>query len=120
MCLTAPCLPAFPQKNWLLSMNLGVTGGVHVQTCGHNIHLDCHRMYVRSLTTPDARGQSINLNRREYSCPLCRQLCNHVLPLLEADGAAAALQPAYSRPEAYAAIAGLLNDVRVPEVRGGD
>ena len=98
-------------------MNLGVTGGVHVQTCGHNIHLDCHRMYVRSLTTPDARGQSINLQKREYSCPLCRQLCNHVLPLLEADGAAAALQPAYARMEAYGAIARLLNDVQVPEVR---
>ncbi|KAI5710044.1 hypothetical protein M8J76_006269 [Diaphorina citri] len=63
----------FERYSWLVSMNLGWEGGVHVQTCGHHLHLDCLSSYLNSL-----RGQQ---STREYTCPLCRQLANSVLPL---------------------------------------
>lgn len=37
------------QQSWLLSINLGWDGGVHVQTCGHHLHLDCLNSYLHSL-----------------------------------------------------------------------
>lgn len=73
----------FDDKSWLLTMNIGVSGGVHVQTCGHHLHLDCHRLYISSLSGHEARQQGVSLQRGEFSCPLCRQQCNCVLPLLD-------------------------------------
>lgn len=70
----------FLQQSWLLSLNLGWEGGVHVQTCGHHLHLNCLKLYLESLCT-QARPQSIAVARGEYLCPLCRQLANSVLPL---------------------------------------
>ncbi|KAK0089869.1 hypothetical protein PV325_004892 [Microctonus aethiopoides] len=66
--------------SWLLSVNLGWEGGVHVQTCGHHIHLDCLKAYRHSLRSQQ-RQQSLAVDRGEYFCPLCRQLANSVLPL---------------------------------------
>lgn len=68
------------QFSWLISVNLGWEGGVHVQTCGHHLHLDCLKSYLESLRSQQ-RQQSLAVERGEYLCPLCRQLANSVLPL---------------------------------------
>ena len=31
------------------AVSIGWQGGVHIQTCGHMLHLDCHDSYVKSL-----------------------------------------------------------------------
>ncbi|XP_075237272.1 ubr3 ubiquitin ligase isoform X2 [Lycorma delicatula] len=67
----------FDKLSWLVSVNLGWEGGVHVQTCGHHLHLDCLKSYLRSLLSQ----QRLAAERGEYACPLCRQLANSVLPL---------------------------------------
>lgn len=66
--------------SWLLACNIGWEGGVHVQTCGHHLHLDCLKSYLESLRTQQ-RLQSLAVDKGEYLCPLCRQLANSVLPL---------------------------------------
>ena len=80
----------FPQFSWLLSVNLGWEGGVHVQTCGHHLHLDCLKSYRASLRGQQ-RQQNIAVDRGEYFCPLCRQLANSVLPLSPQLGECAAV-----------------------------
>ncbi|GLG92566.1 Uncharacterized protein GBIM_00221 [Gryllus bimaculatus] len=80
----------FDSFSWQLSVNLGWEGGVHVQTCGHHLHLDCLRSYLQSLRSQQ-RQQSIAVDRGEYWCPLCRQLANSVLPLSPQLGECAAV-----------------------------
>ncbi|XP_031787991.1 E3 ubiquitin-protein ligase Ubr3 isoform X1 [Nasonia vitripennis] len=72
---------SFYTLSWLLTLNLGWEGGVHVQTCGHHLHLDCLKSYLQSLRGPQQRQQNLAVDRGEYNCPLCRQLANSVLPL---------------------------------------
>ncbi|XP_015778099.1 PREDICTED: E3 ubiquitin-protein ligase UBR3-like [Acropora digitifera] len=65
----------------------GTEGGVHVQTCGHLLHVDCHQSYLKSLQGEDANQlhhQVLSFNPRngEFTCPLCRQLGNCVVPIV--------------------------------------
>lgn len=64
---------------WFLTQNICWEGGVHVQSCGHHLHLTCHESYLKSLGP--MRPQNLNLENGEFSCPVCRQLANSVLPL---------------------------------------
>ncbi|XP_046390043.1 E3 ubiquitin-protein ligase Ubr3 isoform X2 [Ischnura elegans] len=80
----------FDTSSWLLSVNMGWEGGVHVQTCGHHLHLDCLKSYLHSLRSQQ-RQQNLAVDRGEYSCPLCRQLANSVLPLSPQLGECAAM-----------------------------
>ena len=68
------------ENSWLSSLNIGYEGGVYAHTCGHYLHLDCHKQYLQSLRSQQ-RQQSLNVERGEYSCPLCRQLANSALPI---------------------------------------
>jgi E3 ubiquitin-protein ligase UBR3 len=68
----------FDPKSWYLSVNVGWDGGVHVQTCGHHLHLDCLNSYLHSLRM---QQRQVSSNKIEYLCPLCRQMANAVLPL---------------------------------------
>lgn len=70
----------FDEVSLLSSFNIGFEGGVYVHTCGHYLHLDCHKQYLQSLRSQQ-RQQSLNVERGEYSCPLCRQLANSILPI---------------------------------------
>uniref|UniRef100_A0A1Q3EZK2 E3 ubiquitin-protein ligase n=2 Tax=Culex tarsalis TaxID=7177 RepID=A0A1Q3EZK2_CULTA len=70
----------FGTSSWFLSHNIGWEGGVHVQSCGHHVHLTCQDSYLKSLHTA-ARPQNLNVERGEFFCPVCRQLANSVLPL---------------------------------------
>lgn len=48
----------FDPKSWYLSVNVGWDGGVHVQTCGHHLHLDCLDSYLHSLRTQQRQSAS--------------------------------------------------------------
>lgn len=37
------------QSSCLQSVSIGWDGGVYVQTCGHTLHIDCHKSYMESL-----------------------------------------------------------------------
>jgi len=64
----------------------GTEGGVHIQSCGHLLHVDCHQLYLKSLQEEDANQlhqmQPFNPRNGEFTCPLCRQLGNCVLPIV--------------------------------------
>lgn len=66
-------------SQWFLTHNICWEGGVHVQSCGHHVHLSCHESYLKSLAP--TRPQNLNIEHGEFSCPRCRQLANSVLPL---------------------------------------
>ncbi|XP_068083669.1 E3 ubiquitin-protein ligase Ubr3 isoform X2 [Anabrus simplex] len=97
----------FDSFSWQLSVNLGWEGGVHIQTCGHHLHLDCLRSYLQSLRQQQ-RQQSIAVDRGEYWCPLCRQLANSVLPLSPQLGECAAV--VRSRPASLPSIVSELSN----------
>nr|XP_018904322.1 PREDICTED: E3 ubiquitin-protein ligase UBR3 isoform X2 [Bemisia tabaci] len=90
----------FDNLSWLVSVNLGWEGGVHVQTCGHHLHLDCLKSYLCTLVRTQHRMAS---DRGEYQCPLCRQMANSVLPLPPQLGEGAAM--VRSRPLSIGAMA---------------
>lgn len=71
---------AYGKESWYFGQNLGWEGGVHVQSCGHHVHLTCHDAYRHSLFTSQ-RPQNLMIERGEFLCPFCRQLSNCVLPL---------------------------------------
>lgn len=73
---------------------MGWEGGVHVQTCGHHLHLDCLKSYLQSLQSQQ-RQPSLAVDTGEYFCPLCRQLANSVLPLSPQLGECAAVVRSY-------------------------
>ncbi|ETN67230.1 hypothetical protein AND_000965 [Anopheles darlingi] len=70
----------FGQTSWFLSHNIGWEGGVHIQSCGHHVHLSCQDSYLKSLHTPRSPN-NLNVELGEFFCPVCRQLANSVLPL---------------------------------------
>lgn len=70
----------FDDSSWLLSVSGGWEGGVHVQSCGHHIHMDCLKGYLHALKSQQ-RQHNISVDRGEFLCPLCRQLANSFLPL---------------------------------------
>ena len=71
----------FDKNSWLNSINIGWVGGVHVQSCGHYLHIDCHKSYMQSLRGVQQVQNRFGIEQGEYSCPLCRQMANSVLPI---------------------------------------
>ena len=74
----------FSNLSWLNSISIGWEGGIHVASCGHYLHLDCHKSYMTSLKNTSTMNSSTRqgLENGEFSCPLCRQLANSVLPII--------------------------------------
>ncbi|UXI22783.1 hypothetical protein NH340_JMT08726 [Sarcoptes scabiei] len=70
-------LGLFSIESTLNSINMGGCGGVHVQSCGHYMHMDCFQSYFISLTQNHHGNDLI-----EFSCPLCRKMANSFLPIL--------------------------------------
>ncbi|XP_023241163.1 E3 ubiquitin-protein ligase ubr3-like, partial [Centruroides sculpturatus] len=102
----------FDNTLWQMSLNIGWEGGVHVQSCGHYLHLDCHKSYMQSLKSQSQqtqRHQNLAVDRGEYSCPLCRQLANSVLPINPQMGEMAAVVRCY--PNTLKAVAAELSQV---------
>ncbi|KAI5935500.1 E3 ubiquitin-protein ligase UBR3 [Manis javanica] len=69
----------FKDSSCLLAVSVGWEGGVYVQTCGHTLHIDCHKSYMESLQN-DQVLQGFSVDKGEFTCPLCRQFANSVLP----------------------------------------
>ncbi|XP_058889679.1 E3 ubiquitin-protein ligase ubr3-like isoform X2 [Acipenser ruthenus] len=69
----------FNDSSCLQSVSIGWEGGVYVQTCGHTLHIDCHKSYMESLRN-DQVLQGFSVDKGEFTCPLCRQFANSVLP----------------------------------------
>ncbi|KAM3852010.1 E3 ubiquitin-protein ligase UBR3 isoform 2-T2 [Vipera latastei] len=69
----------FKDSSCLQSVSIGWEGGVYVQTCGHTLHIDCHKSYMESLRN-DQVLQGFAVDKGEFTCPLCRQFANSVLP----------------------------------------
>uniref|UniRef100_A0A8C7NG24 E3 ubiquitin-protein ligase n=1 Tax=Oncorhynchus mykiss TaxID=8022 RepID=A0A8C7NG24_ONCMY len=69
----------FKDSSCLQSVSIGWEGGVYVQTCGHTLHIDCHKSYMVSLRN-DQMLQGFSVDKGEFTCPLCRQFANSVLP----------------------------------------
>ncbi|XP_035378865.1 E3 ubiquitin-protein ligase ubr3 isoform X1 [Electrophorus electricus] len=69
----------FRDSSCLQSISIGWDGGVYVQTCGHTLHIDCHKSYMESLRN-DQVLQGFSVDKGEFTCPLCRQFANSVLP----------------------------------------
>ncbi|XP_068101659.1 E3 ubiquitin-protein ligase UBR3 isoform X3 [Hyperolius riggenbachi] len=73
----------FKDSSCLQSVSIGWEGGVYVQTCGHTLHIDCHKSYMESLRN-DQVLQGFSVDKGEFTCPLCRQFANSVLPCFPA------------------------------------
>ncbi|XP_034042641.1 E3 ubiquitin-protein ligase ubr3 isoform X1 [Thalassophryne amazonica] len=69
----------FKDSSCLQSVSIGWDGGVYVQTCGHTLHIDCHKSYMESLRNEHVL-QGFSVDKGEFTCPLCRQFANSVLP----------------------------------------
>ncbi|XP_053554395.1 LOW QUALITY PROTEIN: E3 ubiquitin-protein ligase UBR3 [Bombina bombina] len=74
----------FQDSSCLQSISIGWEGGVYVQTCGHTLHIDCHKSYMESLRN-DQVLQGFSVDKGEFTCPLCRQFANSVLPCFPAN-----------------------------------
>ncbi|CAB3374678.1 Hypothetical predicted protein [Cloeon dipterum] len=69
-----------------LTMDMSGKGGVHVQTCGHHIHIQCLLEYLESLKASTNKPTNISIEKGEFMCPMCRQLSNTVLPMAVESG----------------------------------
>ncbi|XP_020580715.1 E3 ubiquitin-protein ligase PRT6 [Phalaenopsis equestris] len=60
--------------------------GIHISSCGHAVHQDCHERYLGSLKQRNIRrlgfegGHIIDPDLGELLCPVCRRFANSVLP----------------------------------------
>lgn len=43
------CSNSFGVESWLGSFNIGWRGGVHAQSCGHLMHMDCYQSYMSTI-----------------------------------------------------------------------
>ncbi|KAM4698256.1 LOW QUALITY PROTEIN: E3 ubiquitin-protein ligase UBR3 [Rhinophrynus dorsalis] len=76
----------FKDSSCLQSVSIGWEGGVYVQTCGHTLHIDCHKSYMESLRN-DQVLPGFSVDKGEFTCPLCRQFANSVLPCFPGNNA---------------------------------
>lgn len=62
--------------------------GLHTSSCGHIMHSDCWQGFFDSVIAKERRALrlrqfiSVDVNRREFLCPLCGCICNTVLPII--------------------------------------
>jgi E3 ubiquitin-protein ligase UBR2 len=62
--------------------------GLHTSSCGHIMHSDCWQGFFDSVLAKERRALrlrqflSVDVNRREFLCPLCGCICNTVLPII--------------------------------------
>lgn len=63
--------------------------GLHNSLCGHLMHMDCLSVYTFSVEQRHAqqtqRNHPENIDRDEFICPLCKGLCNSILPVRDID-----------------------------------
>nr|CAD1828695.1 unnamed protein product [Ananas comosus var. bracteatus] len=60
--------------------------GIHISSCGHAVHQECHDRYLSSLKQRYIRrlgfegGHFIDPDQGELLCPVCRRFANSILP----------------------------------------
>uniref|UniRef100_A0A8D0C1I8 E3 ubiquitin-protein ligase n=1 Tax=Salvator merianae TaxID=96440 RepID=A0A8D0C1I8_SALMN len=69
-----------------LFMDPDLSCGVHTGSCGHVMHAACWQKYFDAIQS-NARQQHhleqiFDLGNGEYLCPLCKSLCNTVIPII--------------------------------------
>ncbi len=64
--------------------------GVAVTSCGHAMHSKCYQIFMDNLVKTERdrlRHFHVRINfdvdENEFLCPLCKKLCNGVLPICE-------------------------------------
>ncbi|XP_036400792.1 E3 ubiquitin-protein ligase ubr3 [Megalops cyprinoides] len=93
----------FKDSSCLQSVSIGWDGGVYVQTCGHTLHIDCHKSYMESLRN-DQVLQGFSVDKGEFTCPLCRQFANSVLPCRPGRGTETGARHTHSSKNAAALV----------------
>ena len=53
------------QVSCLMSVNIGWQGGIHVQSCGHYVHLTCLKSYVESLRNDAQHSNQLRTEKGE-------------------------------------------------------
>ncbi|KRY00594.1 E3 ubiquitin-protein ligase UBR3 [Trichinella pseudospiralis] len=63
----------------------GLERGLFIQSCGHCIHATCHADYLKAMKSDQhiVSSFSLHLNNNELLCPLCRRVCNAIVPIIE-------------------------------------
>uniref|UniRef100_A0A672KSC6 E3 ubiquitin-protein ligase n=1 Tax=Sinocyclocheilus grahami TaxID=75366 RepID=A0A672KSC6_SINGR len=75
-----------PKGSYPLFMPPDLAVGTHTGSCGHVMHATCWQKYFEAVqnTTRNRLHADliIDLENGEYMCPLCKSLCNTVIPLI--------------------------------------
>lgn len=78
--------PDKADKTYPLFMPPDLAVGTHTGSCGHVMHATCWQKYfeaVQNTTRNRLHAELIiDLENGEYLCPLCKSLCNTVVPLI--------------------------------------
>lgn len=72
----------FSRDSWLGSFNIGWCGGVHAQSCGHFMHIDCYQSFIESVCRTRSEAATPPNDLLDYSCPCCRKSANSMLPII--------------------------------------
>ncbi|ORX41885.1 hypothetical protein BCR36DRAFT_338550 [Piromyces finnis] len=63
--------------------------GIYVSTCGHMMHSKCLEKYMDTISRDQEsnprRNYSVNIKHNEFLCPLCKNICNILLPVVWKD-----------------------------------
>ncbi|KDO26170.1 hypothetical protein SPRG_20610 [Saprolegnia parasitica CBS 223.65] len=67
--------------------------GLFARTCQHTVHMRCLDTYIRTLHEKALRGEEFDgmqavdgdANMTQFLCPLCKTLCNILLPVVAAE-----------------------------------
>uniref|UniRef100_A0AAR2J1E2 E3 ubiquitin-protein ligase n=1 Tax=Pygocentrus nattereri TaxID=42514 RepID=A0AAR2J1E2_PYGNA len=90
--------------------------GTHTGSCGHVMHATCWQKYfeaVQNTTRNRLHAELIiDLENGEYMCPLCKSLCNTVVPLIP-------LEPILTLPRWIQIVVARIKGLR-PAQRAGD
>ncbi|PIK35506.1 putative E3 ubiquitin-protein ligase UBR3-lik e [Apostichopus japonicus] len=70
----------FEKSSCLSSFSFNWEAGIHIQTCGHYVHIKCLKSFTESIGAHDLQARHLQVNAGEYECPICRQLANTILP----------------------------------------
>ncbi|KAK2843429.1 hypothetical protein Q7C36_011644 [Tachysurus vachellii] len=74
------------ESSYPLFMPPDLAVGIHTGSCGHFMHATCWQKYfeaVQNTTRNRLHAEMfIDLENGEYLCPLCKSLCNTVVPLV--------------------------------------
>ncbi|XP_063058960.1 E3 ubiquitin-protein ligase UBR1 [Engraulis encrasicolus] len=80
-----------PDDHYPLLMPPELAVGTHTGSCGHVMHATCWQKYFEAVQTAIRSRlhaeMIIDLENGEYLCPLCKSLCNTVIPLIPLDTA---------------------------------